>query len=708
MLGALGPISGFENLLKPLVDQAALDPDVIKRLVEQKAVSSPSSKLQSRPKLTELNYHDNIHDTEETPDSATEQLQISQRYDNRLPSKAHAKNRSQEDIIPKILSKAASKHSEAFTDGRRPYNVNTPLENQSEAQSQVIDSDDDRPSMSRSTNNLRRSKLEAAKNLKVPAKFGSQSRNNEMYSPKSGSQIPAGFSKNFTNMSGAELSRQPGNKLPREMFESASNSPTNRSRISRTNAAGGNNRDAQGPQTDEVSNSSFRMDKQARDFLNKPKGGIGSGELVKDKKFAEPSRKRATIPQFETLLSEDFFSDDVIITFTMVLEYLRRHVFMDEALSERMDLLYLGHFQHEISEEVGFEDVEYIMQSYGVFITRTEIEALFLFLDENNTGKISLGEIHDSLVAFLQIYETITFEFYEGFKMLHQAIKNKINLEEFKDYLVDNSEKFHIRNEYLQDYVENYLGLKDPVVAQTLATCGDFIYFDNSYTFNILNYLLFIEHYEGNELSFEYVNSLHHYQKFKTLIEVKVLFVLYEAYKIKSPNFEALAENVQARFDKVVNNYPSRVSFRQFEQLLHDLKIRETTVWENMILFKIAMISDRPDTNQPLKKTTLVDVSDVKAFVDRIILDKRGVGQTSNMEGNFASSLLTDKKRKPGNAIGEKYVYTYEVDIERVEDLCLNHCDYCDLSIMYHFPGEEQPIESQIFTYLPEDHGTPA
>lgn len=548
----------------------------------------------------------------------------------------------------------------------------------------------------------RTSKLEEAKNLKVPIKFGgSHSRLNEMvYTPKAG----VGDKFSFNNPRKSEMVNK-DLSLPQGFFdqlsqmESPLNNPKGLPKLT----------DQRSPQGD--SNQQFLMDKERSPHeasdgykpgpIPKPSAKLQEGTVE-----SSDARRRATIPQFETLLSDDFFCDDILMTFTIILEYLRRFVFVNEAISERMDILFLGQFQHQKSEDLSFEDLEYIMQTYNVFITKTELESLFNFLDYDDTGEIKLSEIHDSLVAFLQIYETITFEFYDGFKELHKKIKQSISLEEFKDYLIENSEKFHLRNELLQDYLESYLEEHSPGVLQTATTCGDFIYYDQSYVFNLLNYLLFVEHYEGEEISFEYVNALHHYLKFRSLVEVKVVFLLYDAFKIKSPDRDALLDSLQARFDKVSSKFPHKINFKQFRALLKEIRLGDITVWESMILFKCALDQTSTANQEGLTKFSLLSLQDAVKFMEGLTLDKRGAG--GNLaDSQAAHSLLIEKhKKRIGQVTGEKFVYTYDINVEMIDDVYLARCDYSDLTVMYQFPGETEPIESGILTYIPDEHST--
>ena len=594
------------------------------------------------------------------------------------------------------------------------------LANKSEVQSQDLNgekehtyhsSDDEPPSafskFSKIPDNStilrpRTSKLQDAKNLKVPIKFGgSHSRINELiYTPKASPTDR--FSFNNQRKSDNLIKDL---DLPQGILDHPSNliSPINRP----NELPSTYNRLPQ----DVDPRANFVMDLGSNAHDN-------SSTIFKDPKAktstklqdgtVEPSysRKRATIPQFETLLSDDFFCDDILMTFTIILEYLRRFVFANEAISERMDILFLGQFQHQKSEDLAFEDLEYIMQNYNVFITKTELESLFNFLDYDDKGEIKLSEIHDSLVAFLQIYETITFEFYEGFKEFHKKIKESISLEEFKDYLVENSEKFHMRNEILQDYMESYLELQNPSITQTVNACGDFIYFDQSYIFNLLNYLLFIEHYVGDEVSFEYVNALHHYQKFRSLVEVKVVFLLYDAYKITNNDRVALLDSLQARCDKISSKFPHKVNFKQFRQLLKEIRLGDITVWESMILFKAALDQNNAINQEGFGKFSVLPLADTIKFIESLIQDKRGAGG-NNADSQIAHSLLIEKhKKRIGQISGEKFVYTYDISVEQVDDLELARCDYCDLTVMYQFPGEAEPIESGILTYLPDEHSS--
>jgi len=616
-------------------------------------------------------------------------------------SRPDHRNPSKTNLSKSQLSKRSDGHN------KKPTHVDKfnsqPSQNEldgSDAESKEVAESDigglSKPSLSKhaheSSTSPRKSKLSDAKNLKISAKFGAGKRDNDNYGTGGGSRIPS-----VLNLAGKQPNNPDKMRLPQDMFESKNSTPqlSPRHHKSNSNLQNQLKNNAEG-------SSDFKMDK-AKSKSKAPKEKSKSSKLQQDGE-GSLSKKRAEIPQFETLLDNNFFSDDILMSFTLILEYLRRFVFMDEALSERMDLLYLGQFQHQLSEFVNFEDLEYIMQKYQVFITKTELKTIFDFLEEDGSDEISLAEIHESLVAFLQIYETITFEFYEGFKELHTRIKDRISLEEFKDYLVDNCEKYHIRNEYLQDYIENYLGISNPAVSQTLFTCGDFLYFDDSYIFNILNYLLFVEYYEGQELSFEYINTLHNYQKFKALIEVKILFLLYEGYKIKSPDRDSLLEAMAIRAQKLAKSYPHKINFRQFCSFMKDMKIADTTVWENLMAFNFALKSEsNTEMVENISKNSFVSTELALKYLHSIVLDKK----TSNIEhphSQIAQSLLIDKKKRPGQVQGEKFIYTYEISLEKIEDLNLARCDYCDLSVMYQFPGEESPIETQIFTYAPDEH----
>lgn len=546
----------------------------------------------------------------------------------------------------------------------------------------------------------RTSKLEEAKNLKVPISFkGGQSRVKEMvYTPNSGPVSTFDF-KGHKNIDGKvqEIS------LPQAFFDGISqmmspalNPSSPIGPPDRNNAPSENGLQFM---MDKDKLSSMMSARNERDVAPKTINRLQEGTV----ESSEP-RKRPMVPQFETLLSDDFFCDDILMTFTIILEYLRRFVFLNEAISERMDILFLGQFQHQKSESIAFEDLEYIMQTYNVFITKTELESLFNFFDYEDKGEIKLSEIHDSLVSFLQIYETITFEFYDGFKELHKKIKEVISLEEFKDYLIENSEKFHMRNEHLKDYIESYLELHSPAVMQTVTTCGDFLFFDQSYIFNVLNYLLFIEHYVGEKISFEYVNALHHYQKFRSLVEVKLVFLLLEAYKVANEDKSQLRVAMQSRHEKVLPNYAHKISFKQFRQLLKDVKLGDVTVWESMILFKTVLDQSKAMGNEDLNKFSTVSPEKCTAYIESLTYDKRNTGNNIT-DSQAGQSLLIEKhKKKMSQVTGEKFVYTYDINVETLDDVHLARCDYSDLTVMYQFPGEAEPIESGIITYIPEEH----
>lgn len=558
------------------------------------------------------------------------------------------------------------------------------------------------------------SKLENAKNLKVPVKVGTSSRNNEAYTPRS--NIASKFSFPDKNKKSdidhsvvSRKSSRPKLNLPIGVIDSKpdteSPTPIDIEKFSLNELDKNANE----------SPSMFFMDKKqvkrvgehsykGPGNMNKPSARTRLQEYTEE--TSDP-RKRDEVPQFETILPKDFFCDDLIMSFTMILEYFRRFIFMHTALSERMDNLYLGQYQQQMAESISFIDLEYIMEHYNVFITKTELEGLFDFLDEDDKGEISLADLHESLLAYLQFYETITFELYQGIKLLHKAIKQRISLEEFKDYVVDNSERYHIRREHLIDYIENFLELNNPLVNQTMATCGEFIYFDSCYYFNILNYLLFVEHFVGDTLSFEYVNSLHHYHKFKSLIEVKLVYQMYEVFKIPNPDPESLREALQARYNKISDRLPHKVNFRQFRQLLKEMKLTEITVWESMILFKQALESTQSLTNVGFTKHSLLNRGEAFKLLESLATSKRS-GDQQTEQSQITHSLLIDKIKKQKNQVaGEKFVYRYDIAVENVDDLNIARCDYCDLSVMYQFPGEAEAIESQIFTYIPDEHSNP-
>lgn len=56
----------------------------------------------------------------------------------------------------------------------------------------------------------------------------------------------------------------------------------------------------------------------------------------------DQNRNPHQVPQFETLIHDTFHSEDVLASYTFLLEFLRRHLFQYPKLSANMGVLLLG------------------------------------------------------------------------------------------------------------------------------------------------------------------------------------------------------------------------------------------------------------------------------------------------------------------------------------------------------------------------------
>jgi hypothetical protein len=548
---------------------------------------------------------------------------------------------------------------------------------QSEVKSQFQSMDQTSPHLlkndSKPTSNV--SKLESSKNLKIAARINSDAGRRDAYTPKPTEETSIGTKGNL--------------RLNKKFFDFKETNPSL------------NSLDPRPP-------SPFKMDKSSIHKIDEE-----NTENPPERIFSPTAKAvREVVPQIETILNDDFCSEDVILTYTMILEYLRRHIFRNENLSEKMDVLYLGTYQHELSKKIKFVDVEQIMKSFNVYITKLELESLFDMLDLKDNGTIDMQYFHDSMIAYLQLYEIINLEFYEAFQELHLKIKKHSSLEDFKDYLCDSPDltNFHIPADSLKEYLQSFLGITKESVFTKVMQNGDFLYFDQGYIFNILNYLLFLEHYQAKEISFEYIDSLHNYGKFVGIIEYKAVVSLAQTYKLDLAERAGIYNIFQSKFDSCCDNYEDSITFSQFVSMMGEVKLK-LTVWEYMIIFKEALNYQKEHVELNLDKTQKLQLKQASSYFTGVIQGKRveeGLQGVSSMDIKKGISNFTDAKKKQKNnqLNAEKFTYNYEISIDKISDLNLVGCDFCDLSIMYQFPGEENPIESQVFTYMPEEHGS--
>jgi hypothetical protein len=548
---------------------------------------------------------------------------------------------------------------------------------QSEVKSQYISIDQHSP------NNLKNdskptstvSKLENSRNLKIAARINSEASRRDAYTPKPNEETSLGGKGNL--------------RLNKKFFDFKDTNPSFNS-------------------LDPRPASPFKMDKSSIPQIDEE-----NTENPPERVLSPLSKTaREVVPQIETILNDEFCSDDVILTYTMILEYLRRHIFRNENLSEKMDVLYLGTYQHELSRKIQFVDVEQIMKSFNVYITKLELESLFDMLDLKGSGTIDMQCFHDSMIAYLQLYEIINLEFYEAFQELHLKIKKHSSLEDFKDYLCDSQEltNFHIPMDALKEYLVSFLGITKESVFTKVMQNGDFLYFDQAYIFNILNYLLFLEHYQAKEISFEYIDSLHNYGKFVGIIEYKAVVSLAQTYKLDLAERAGIYNIFQSKFDSCCDNYEESITFSQFVSLMGEVKLK-LTVWEYMIIFKEALNYQKDHVELNLNRLQRLPLKQASSYFTGVIQGKRveeGLQGVSSMDIQKGISNFTDNKKKLKNSQlnSEKFTYNYEICIEKISDLNLLGCDFCDLSLMYQFPGEENPIESQAFTYMPDEHRT--
>jgi hypothetical protein len=108
-----------------------------------------------------------------------------------------------------------------------------------------------------------------------------------------------------------------------------------------------------------------------------------------------------------------------------------------------------------------------------------------------------LARIHDSLVSYMQDYDEVHFDWYQSFRYIADTIYSKGNVNDFANYLDKNSDKFYINNQYMFEYLKNRYGVQIDIVDQALVQCGSAIFYEESYIFNIINFLIYTT-YMGN------------------------------------------------------------------------------------------------------------------------------------------------------------------------------------------------------------------
>lgn len=482
-----------------------------------------------------------------------------------------------------------------------------------------------------------------------------------------------------------------------------------------------------------------------------------AGEL--QERLSEMERGQEIL-QYDTLIAEEFASDDVLATYTFLLEYIRRFIYEHPALAKNLQGLLLGLYQPQMASEINFEYFEHLLIKFKANITKEEAKPFFTFLNqvleaqakEKPTGRfkspkrsprisptdsISLKDIHNSFLRFYHYYDSLYLKFYQTFQTLLAALHSRSSLEDFAAYLDENSDSYHISNEYLKEYTEQLLKLNVTEIAPDLITCGDFLYYDCSYIFNLLNFLTFLQEQQQDIQNFQAINSLHNYYKFLPFIEEEIKEILVGAYG--SDGIKSFNQKFDDMFSDMNKNEMNEfgVDVWQLREIFEEIGLDEISFWEILVIFyHLYNLGDI--SKETVKMGQYIKLEPLILYLNDLFVGKKPKpafksGKFKKSVMNVMKKLASSKKRptkspgrarnksirKNGNEIKEnspkkseegvktgRKKFEFFIRVEEIEDLKLkSSCDYCDLTVSFKFPHEEDCLESQEFTYVPDEFG---
>jgi hypothetical protein len=465
------------------------------------------------------------------------------------------------------------------------------------------------------------------------------------------------------------------------------------------------------------------------------------------------------IPQYATEIEDDIECSDIILNFTVILEYMRRTIVGDEKLMKNLKYLLLGQFQSQMFKNIAFSDMEYIMEQYSVNTSTSELQSVFDFLDVNKTGTVNLVDIHDSLVAYMLLYRRYQRQYEGTFKYLMDKVHNQeAGLTPLINFLTVKSEKYHIETRKLAKFFRDEYFVHDiDMIESQLREYGEYLYFDQVYIYNILNVLSFMNAAGGSKCDPQRIKGLHHYESFLPLILLKIRERSAKHYgeeaaleKIK----EKMTENNQKteviqqgsarilrrqttnEFDEENNKIknPVKLNFSGFCSLMEDLEFKDLSLYERMILFyfiydlKLKMrhiiednqllsmqeiyiffqlvVGENPEEVQKLLGRRIV--GSLASFINREKMFELKItpvhSRNSSISGQKRNKLLTRRKMKTDLITTDRVIYRVSVNVQGIEDLNLGAAhDYGDFSLSFTFPGEPAKFESQLFTYIPRE-----
>lgn len=470
------------------------------------------------------------------------------------------------------------------------------------------------------------------------------------------------------------------------------------------------------------------------------------------------------MPQFETEIHDTFVSADVLASYTFMLEYMRRFLHENPELLENFDRYLMGSYHPEKTKFIGFSDFEQILCDFDVNITQEEAKPLFKFLDMEDkrdfSGRVDLSKIHDSLLAFTFSYDKLNSYWFDPFKYIASQIDKYGQFENLVDYLSTNADNFYIPNTFLLEFLKERFKVNIELVDEVVISCGENVFYEHSYIFNILNYLLFLLKIEGEIEDFQPVNSLHHYFKFLQVINWRVLMRSRETFE-GSDDTEILNHYLQKLQDLQDNSGTFRVNLVEFEEVIEHLGLNILSQWDQYVIFQSLINQKQSKVSKKMK----VNLGDLKAYLKVIFNNEsllnqtdQNLLQTSNSRAPGGDSLIresqafrksmanldtsqinksknsihsTSRFREDNNLLGGddkpsrftqnspplrsntaipnkvktgRSTYTFEIKILGVKELALERgCDFSDMTLHYKFPGEEQHLETQCFTYVPGD-----
>ena len=469
---------------------------------------------------------------------------------------------------------------------------------------------------------------------------------------------------------------------------------------------------------------------------------------------------KAKVNQFETEVQDDLEIPDPILNLTILLEYIRREVFKDETLRKNLKHLLLGQFQSQMVSGTGFDDLEYLMEQYKVSINASELKNVFDFLDADGTGEISLHDLHESLISYIQLIKRFLRQYEGTFKYLLDKITNQENgMQLFEEFLSQKSENNHIECKQLFTFIRNEFFVQDTeLIEYQIREFGEFLYFDQVYIFNILNMLYLLDASYSQNCNPQLVKGIFHYESFLPLILQKVRKMVSKYYEDESPMInikETLSElnlieesrmrksnrlikrqsssEYDEKSDCIIN--PVRVNFNGFRDILSSVGLKNMSVYEMMIIFYFIcdlkcknrhvlepdhqtsiqeiyvffqlIVGENPEQIQGMINRKLV--GSLASFVNKeLMFQDSTLSPTQSRSSSFVSmkrsKLMKRRKFNADLVLTNRTLYRITLNVLGIEDLKLpTSNDYCDLTISFFFPGEAEKFESQLFTYIPKE-----